>query len=71
MPFIPAASWPSTLQKNVYLPGFRFSDNDVLSWLIVGLHPISWPLELVRHTSWVTADGFVKSIVTLPAEPLS
>src|SRR5262249_11061481 len=70
VPFMPAASWPSTLQKNVYLPGLRFSESDVEPWLIVWLQPTSWPLGLVMHTSWVTADGFVKSIVTAPALPL-
>ena len=68
---MPAWRWPSTLQKKVYLPGFRFSASEAVLWEMVSLQPIWSPLGLSRQTSWVTADGLSKSIVTCPALPLS
>ena len=45
---MPAWRWLSTLQKKVYLPGFRFSASDAVLWEIVSLQPIcvaARPLE--------------------------
>src|SRR5207248_730688 len=57
VPFIPAASCPGTEQKNVYLPGFRFTVAEVDAPVMTLVPPRSWP----------SGESLVKSIVTGPA----
>src|SRR3954453_11036851 len=66
---MPAASWPSTEQKNVYLPGFRLTVTvDFPPWPTMAPLASTPPL---MATSCCSGDGFVIVIVTLPALAVS
>src|SRR5437879_11911914 len=68
---MPAARWPGTEQKNVYVPGFRVRLSDFDPPVKVGVAPSAWPLldSIVRL--WATGDAFVKLIETFPVLAVS
>ena len=67
VPSMPASRWPGTVQKKVYLPGLRSTVAESVPSAISSVSPTSSPLESSIATSWVSAWGLLKSIVTLPA----
>jgi 3-phenylpropionate/trans-cinnamate dioxygenase ferredoxin reductase component len=72
VPTIPAARWPGTVQKNVYLPGFSVTVSFLLPPWKVGVAPTSGPLVPCWSVRlWATDEEFVKSIVTFPALAVS
>ncbi len=66
VPSIPAIRCPGTEQKNLYVPGLRFSDSVFEPPLNVGVAPSFWPEEDSIVTLCSSGDMFVKSIDTLP-----
>jgi len=68
VPSIPAARWPGTLQKNVYVPGFRVKTRFFVPPWNVAVAPRTEPLVpcwTVRLCC--SPDAFVNLIVTFPA----
>ncbi len=66
VPSIPAIRCPGTEQKNLYVPGLRFSDSVFEPPLNVGVAPTFWPEEDSIVTLCSSGDMFVKSIDTFP-----
>jgi transcriptional regulator with XRE-family HTH domain len=68
VPIIPACRWPGTVQKYVYVPGFRLSVSDFVPFMNVGVVPRVGPLVPdCTATLCGTGDLLVNAIVTLPA----
>src|SRR5262245_43067350 len=67
---MPASAWPSTVQRNVYVPGVRSADTLVVppfsTVSLVTSTPLPW-----MATSCGIDESFVSSIVTLPAGAVS
>ena len=67
VPFMPAAACPGTVQRKVYLPGFRSTVAFAVEAVIVFVPPSAVPLASSIWTLWPTGESLVKSIVSLPA----
>src|SRR5438105_5937781 len=65
---MPAAAWPGTVQKNVYLPGLSvIVILDVPPWPTTLPFFVLMPLPLIATLCWKIADGFFIEIVIFPA----
>lgn len=72
MPTIPAIRWPGTVQKYVYVPGFRFSVSVLTPPWKVGVAPRILPfVPSCSVKLCASGDEFANAIVTLPAFALS
>ena len=72
VPCIPAARWPGTLQKKVYVPGLRSTVSDFVAPWNVGVAPTTGPLVPCSIVMLcISGDMFANLTVTLPAVAVS